>query len=522
MPGPLTGRLAARGPNGAAACAHPLATRTAMDVLRSGGNAVDAAVAAGAVMCVVEPHTSQLGGDAFMLVRSGSDGRIHAINASGPAPGAARADSFRDAIPIRGFRSTTVPGILAGWELAVRLFGTMPFGELLHDAIGYAANGAPVSRHLAAAVEAHRPVIEGFESTKAVLMPHGRAPRVGEILIQPELADSLRLLAIGGPDDFYKRSLAERLSAFMAAKGGDISLDDLWEYVPALLEPLSAEWRGYKVHVQPPVSQAHVMLEALLVTEPLVDPSSGPQDPAWLHACVEAIKLAFADRFAYSGDPSVVEDVTDKLLAPQFVAQRRACIDPERARQHTAGALPDTDTTQLAVADSRGNAITLIQSLFHGFGCGVMVEGTGILLNNRLTGFELDPTHPNALEPGKRPMHTLCTYFATRDGEIALLGGSPGGMRQVQTNLQTCASVLGFGDDPQTAVERPRWAIGDGLELFMEDEFGGAMACLASLGHDVKPQPRLGVGGCAQLIAREGPVYAAGSDPRGDGHAEAF
>jgi len=522
MPGPLTGRLAARGPNGAAACAHPLATRTAMDVLRSGGNAVDAAVAAGAVMCVVEPHTSHLGGDAFMLVRCGADKSVHAINASGPAPRSARADSFKDTIPLRGFRSTTVPGILSGWELAVRLFGTRPFGELLHDAIGYAANGAPVSRHLAEAIEAQRPVIEGFETTRAVLMPEGRPPRVGEVLVQPQLAGTLRLLAVGGPRDFYERGLAEQIASFMARNGGDLTLDDLWEYSPSLLEPLCAKWRGCEVHVQPPVSQAHVMLEALLIVEPFIDTSFGPEDPVWLHACVEAIRLAYADRFAYSGDPWVVENVTNELIAPEFVAQRRECIDLERAHGHAAGALPDTDTTQLAVADSRGNAITLIQSLFHGFGCGVMVEGTGILLNNRLTGFELDPTHPNALEPGKRPMHTLCTYFATRDGEIALLGGSPGGMRQVQTNLQTCAAVLGFGDDPQVAVERPRWAIGDGVELLMEDEFGDAMDRLASLGHEVRPQPSLGVGGCAQLVAREGPVYAAGSDPRGDGHAEAF
>jgi gamma-glutamyltranspeptidase/glutathione hydrolase len=413
---------------------------------------------------------------------------------------------------------------VAGWDLALRTFGSKLRQEVFSPAIAHAEFGFPVGRNLAKAIRAHIPVIEAFPATHAVLMPKGRAPEVGETLVQTDLAHALRALAIGGVDEFYRGGLAEVIAAFIQANGGDLALDDLRAFRPQIGPPLTRPWRGYDLHVQPPVSQAHVMLEAMLIAEPLVDEARGPLSPEWLHGGVEAIKLAYADRHEYAGDPAHAEFDAGQTLSAEHIAHRRAQLDRSEAKVHQAGPLSDTDTTQLAVVDRHGNAVCLIQSVFHNFGCGVMVEGTGIMLNNRMTGFSLDPLHPNCLAPGKRPMHTLTTYLATKEGRLALLGGSPGGMRQVQTNLQTCAAVLGFGLDPQEAVELPRWFIGEELQVTIEDRLPAeTVTRLRELGHDLHLCPPLDAGGCAQVIARDDDgLLAAGSDPRGDGHAQAL
>lgn len=519
----LTGRLAVRGRNGAAACGHPLATRTAMDMLRSGGNAADAAVAAAATMVVVEPHLSHLGGDLFLLHYDGSTGEVTAINSSGPAPQASSVESYAEGgIPVRGYRSTTVPGQVAGWDLALRLFGTRHRQEVLSAAIGYAEFGFAAGRNLAAAIAANTTVLEESRAARRVFMPAGRPLEVGDELIQTDLAAALRAIAIGGAEEFYRGGLAGTIGRFMAAHGGDLSAEDLRAFEPEICPPLSRPWRGYHLHVQPPVSQAHVMLEAMLIVEPLVDDVAGPLSAEWIHACIEATRLAYADRYAHAGDPAATGYSAEAVLSPEHIARRRAKLDPSRAGACPSGSLPDSDTTQLAVVDRQGNAVCLIQSLFHSFGCGVMVDGTGILLNNRLTGFSLDPLSPNCLAPGKRPVHTLTTYLATKGDRLALLGGSPGGLRQVQTNLQVCSAILGFGVDPQTAVELPRWYIGEEHQVTVEDRLSvGVTTHLCELGHRLERCPPLGGGGCAQVIQREDSgMYAAGSDPRGDGHAE--
>jgi gamma-glutamyltranspeptidase / glutathione hydrolase len=493
-----------------------------MDVLRSGGNAVDAALAAGAVMNVCEPHTSHLGGDAFLLIYHGPTGVVHAINASGPAPQTARLESYLDgAIPVRGYRSSTVPGQLAGWGLARRLFGTWSWSDLLSPAIGIAEWGFPVERRLAEAITAHQALLAESPSAARLLLPDGVPLRLGDTLRQPELAHALRAVAVGGPEEFYRGGLGGLLDdAF--AREGDLSARDLHDYAPTRPDPLSADWASRRVYVQPPASQAHVMLEALLIAAPVLAAADGPDDPRWLHAAIEATKLAFADRFAYAGEGC--EAMVGRLLKPSYAAERRAAIDPSRALTPEPGVVGDGDTTQIATADSDGTAVCLIQSLFHAFGCGVMVEGGGFFMNNRLTGFELDPTHPNCLEPGKLPVHTLSTYLTVRDGALEMVGGCPGGMKQVQFNLQILANVLGFGNDPQRAVEYPRWAWEAGLEVSVEEGFGAALlGALGGLGHVVRPVPAGEGGGAAQVILRRPDgLYFAGSDPRADGRAEAF
>ncbi|MGI6352370.1 MAG: gamma-glutamyltransferase family protein [Armatimonadota bacterium] len=519
----LTGRLAARGYEGAVATGHPLATRAGIDMLRAGGNATDAAVAAAATMVVAAPHLSHLGGDLFLLHYDGATGEVTALNASGAAPRRATLDSYPDgSIRLRGFRSTTVPGLVGGWDLALRLFGTRHRQEVLSAAIAHAEFGFPVGRNLAAAIRANADTLSALPPTRDLFLPDGRPVEVGKTLTQTHLAGTLRAIAIGGATEFYRGGLASIIAEFMAASGGDLDAEDLAAFEPAVGPPLSRPWRGYDLHVQPPVSQAHVMLEAMMIAEPLLDECEGPLSPEWLHGGIEAIKLAYADRHAYAGDPRATGYDPQQLLRPERIAARRAELDRSQAKLHDAGPLPASDTTQLAVVDRQGNAVCLIQSLFHNFGCGVMVPGTGILLNNRLTGFTLQPGHPNCLAPGKRPIHTLTTYMATKDGRVALLGGSPGGMNQVQTNLQTCAAILGFGVDPQVATELPRWFIGDGLLVTMEDRLPpGVAERLRELGHDLRLCPPLHAGGCAQIIARDcDGLLAAGSDPRGDGHAD--
>ncbi len=511
------------GTRGAVATAHPLATRAAMDVLRAGGNAIDASLAAGAVMNVCEPHTSHLGGDAFFLIHHGPTRTVHAINASGPCPQAARLEDYpTGVIPLRGHRSSTVPGEVGGWSVARRLFGSWSWSDLLGPAIGYAERGFPVERRLAEAIGGFRPVLEKCPAAARVLLPDGVPPRVGDRLVQPELAETLRALAIGGAEEFYRRGLADLMVEESARHDGPLDARDLHGYSPTRPDPLAAEWAGRRVYVQPPVSQAHVMLEALLIAAPFLERAESPSDLAWLHAAIEAVKLAFADRFAYVGEGT--EAGVARMVEAEFADRRRARIDPTRAQLPEAGVVRDSDTTQIAVTDGDGTAVCLIQSLFHAFGCGVMVEGGGFFLNNRLTGFELDPTHPNCLEPGKLPVHTLSTYLTTRDGAFELVGGCPGGMRQVQFNLQILTGVLALGIDPQRAVEHPRWAWEAGLEVTVEEPFGtSVLDGLASLGHAVKPVPAYSGGGAAQVILRrEDGLYLAGSDPRADGHAEAF
>lgn len=520
-----SGQLAAMGRRGAVATAHPLATRAGMDVLRAGGNAIDAALAAGAVMNVCEPHTSHLGGDAFLLIHEGSSGRAHAINASGPAPLSARREDYREAgIPLRGHRSSTVPCQVAGWDLARKLFGTWHWGDLLQAAIGHAEWGFPVARRLAEATVAHAELLARSPLAARRLLSEGQPLRVGDTLRQPELAHVLRALAIGGSEEFARLGIASLIVEEFARNGGDLGAGDLASCAASRPEPIAVPWGGRTVYVQPPLSQAFVMLEALLLAAPHLAQAPRFDEPAWLHASIEAMKLAFADRFAYVGDEGHAASVIEGLLAPARIARHREAIDPARATRARCGPPPDSDTTQIATADEAGNAVCLIQSLFHAFGCGVMVEGGGFFVNNRLTGFSLEPESPNCLAPGKLPVHTLSTYLAAGPEGWELVGGCPGGMKQVQFNLQILGAILAFGHDPQRAVELPRWAWEDGLALTVERDMGeAAIEALRRLGHEVRPAAPFGGGGTAQVIRRRADgLLLAGSDPRADGHAEAW
>ena len=473
---------------------HPLATATGIRVLLEGGNAFDAAIGAAAVIAVVEPSSNQLGGDVFALCRPAATGIVEAVNASGPAPAAADPAGYDDGIPTHGLRSATLPGAVAAWDLINRRYGQVPLERLLAPAIVYASGGFPVDMALAGAISQSLETLKQIPTTAAVLCPGGRAPRPGESLVQPDLARTLREIAANGAAGFYQGLFAERLLQASEAAGGDWSVEDLTAMPAEVLPPLRTVYRGYEVLEQPLPSQGYLVLADLNIAEGFDVAALRFGTANSLHIMVEAHKLAFADRLAHLGDPAHVDVPVDLLVSKEFAARRRMMLNPARASLSPASTDPSgagQDTTAVSVVDEDGNAITLIQSVFQQFGSAFIVPGTGVLLNNRMNGFSLDPESPNCLAGGKRPIHTLNTYMVQREGALMMLGGSPGGHFQTQANFQVLTNVIDHGMHWQAAMDAPRWyhdADTDTLTLESRFELDVASA-LERRGHGVASAP---------------------------------
>ncbi len=493
---------------------------------------MDAAIAVSAVLCVVEPWASQLGGDAFVVLYDATKRAPLALNGSGAAPRKATPESFPYGIPVRGLASATVPGLVDAWFRLHALYGRLPFTRLLEPAIEYAREGYPISRRKetiwrnASRSRDLRPLLS------ALLQPAG-VPRTGDKVRSPDLARTLQMIAAGGREAFYKGEIAQQIVAYSRKVGGLFEIDDLEAHQSEIREPLRVSYRGYEVHGQPPVSQGIILLEALAILEGVNLKEFSPVDR--VHWMVESIKCAYADRWHYLGDPRTQADVSTSLLAPDFIAQRRVTIQPQRAQEiPQPGTLRDTNTTYFCVADREGNAISFIQSVYHPFGCGVVIEGTGILMNNRMRGFSLKPDSPNRLAPGKRPIHTLNAYLIMRRGELAFVGGTPGGDIQVQTNLQVIHQLIDFERDPQAAIEQPRWAWqpisstdpSAGRLSIEGDEndrtFQSMIEDLRKRGHAVNPTPMGTHPSAVQVIQKFPASYLAGSDPRTEGQAGGY
>jgi gamma-glutamyltranspeptidase/glutathione hydrolase len=413
------------------ATGHTLASAAGVEVLAAGGNAVDAAIAAAAVLGVVQPMMSGLGGDTFMLVYRRREDRLYGLNASGPAPAGATREYFVERghvqMPLRGMLSVSVPGAVAAMETALDRWGSGRFGlqRLLDPAIRYAEEGAPVARRVAHWMREVAPVLGRYPSSAAIFLPGGRAPEEGDILVQRDLARSLRTVAAGGAKAFYRGPLARAMGEYSLAHGGLLSAEDLAGYQAEVYEPLRGSYRHLTVYATAPPSQAFLLLEMLNILEDFPPAPWGSPDA--VHRGVEAKKLAFADRLAYLGDPRFVRNPLDRLLDKTYAATRRREIDPGRAAEAPRGGLAEVpgDTTYLCVADVEGNLVSYITSLSAAFGCGEVVEGTGIMLNNRAgRGFELVAGHPNCIAPGKRTMHTLVAYMAFRGGAVSGLGNT--------------------------------------------------------------------------------------------------
>jgi len=508
---------ARRAPHGMIASVNPLASAAGLRVLRDGGNAMDAAIAAGAVLTVVEPWSGQLGGDAFLLVASADRGTVTAINGSGAAPHQATLDRYLalGRIPESGWLAASVPGIVDAWQVAVERFGTRPLGALLADAITYAEQGFPLTARQAHNNAGMAAIAADFPDTRAVFFPDGRPPAAGFRLRQPDLARTLRTIQTEGAAAFYRGSVARSIVAASDRGGGLFSERDLAEYRTDVLEPIQASYRGWTVLEQPPVSQGLTVLIALKILENL-DPPANPTDR--IHLQVEAHKLALAERLRHIGDPAFSPNATDQLLSAERGKASAQRIDPKHAAALQQEAAGHPDTTYLCVVDEARNVVSYIHSLYAGNG--VVAGDTGILLNNRMGCFSLDPNSPNRLAPGKRPVHTLNSWMLLQNGRPQIVGGTPGSFWQVQTNLQLITNLIDRGMPVQAAIDAPRWTMGgqtswSDSSLSLEARFGEAvMQSLRERGHTVQPIGDWAAGGAAQVIKIEGEMLIGGGDPR--------
>jgi gamma-glutamyltranspeptidase/glutathione hydrolase len=531
-PTTLAGRSTVYAPQAAVATSQPLASTAALAILRDGGNAIDAAVAAAAVLSVTEPHMTGIGGDMFAIVWLAGERKLVALNASG------RAGSLmtRETLQARGFRagsqqgvmSVTVPGALAGWETLLRSHGKRTLAQVLQPAIGYARDGFPLTPIIAAQWADQSDFLKRDPAAAATYLPGGRAPKAGEWFQNPDYARTLQMIADSGIGTFYGGSLGARIVQRLEELGGFITLDDLRKNVPNWVTPISVPFQGYRVWEMPPNNQGIAALEMLRILEPYDLKAMGHNSATYLHHLIEAKKLAYADLDRFVGDADHLAMPAERMLTDEFIAERRSHLDPARARERVdPGPLrTQSETVYLTVADAEGNMVSFINSIYDYFGSGIVVPGTGFALHNRGAGFTLTPGLPNTVAPGKRPFHTLIPAFVTRtvDGreEAYMSFGLMGGGVQAQGHVQFLLNHFVFGMDVQAAIDAPRFRHYNGLRVALESPIGDTVrAALTAMGHVLIEQPPIAFGG-AQAIVRLPKGFAAGSDPRKDGMAVGY
>ncbi len=535
---------------GMVATSQPAATDAGLDVLRRGGNALDAALAANAVLAVTEPHMCGPGGDLFALVWDPATRRLHGVNASGRSPAGRSLSTLREAlggaatIPTRGPHCVTVPGAVDGWSLLHERFGRLAWGALFEPAIALARAGFPVGAVTAQwwqrAVGEVRaaPQIAGLDDEfLACFAPDGVGPAAGSVRRNPALADTFDLLAREGRAGFYEGDFAQRIVDTVARAGGTLSRDDLRPRHADWVRPLSTTYRGVEVCALPPNGQGASVLQMLNILEGFTLP--GPDSVDWWHLFIEAKKLAFTDRARYYADPAFAQAPLALLLDKDYAAARRGLIEPKRARgDYVHGGVPDSDTTYLATADADGMLVSLIQSIFNPFGSALVVPGGGFALQSRGAGFALDPAHPNVYQPGKRPFHTIMPGFALKEGRPWLAFGAVGADMQPQAQVQILANLVDFGCDVASAASLPRLRHAGGPQPNGVHEAGSGVVHvepgmpaqvvdgLRARGHDVVPiDDPIGnfVGGYQGILCDPAAgLYHGGSEPRFDGCAKGF
>ena len=531
-PTTLAGRSTVYAPHAAVATSQPLASTAGLEVLRQGGNAVDAAVAAAAVLAVTEPHMTGIGGDMFAIVWLAKEQKLVALNASG------RAGSLmtRETLQSRGFRpgsqqgimSVTVPGALAGWDKLLRTYGKRTLAQALQPAIGYARDGFPVSPIIAAQWANETKFLQRDSAAAATFLPGGHAPKPGEWFRNPDLARTLQEISEKGIGTFYGGALGQRIVARISALGGFITLDDLKKNAPTWVTPISVPFRGYRVWELPPNNQGIAALEMLRILEPYDLKSMGQNSATYLHYLIEAKKLAYADLDRFVGDADHLDMPAEQLLTDEFITERRSHLNATRAQERVdpGPARTKSETVYLTVADAEGNMVSFINSNYDHFGSGIVVPGTGFVLHNRGAGFTLTPGLPNTVAPGKRPFHTLIPGFVTQtvDGraQAYMSFGLMGGGVQAQGHVQFLLNYFVFGMDLQAAIDAPRFRHYDGLRVALETPITDAVRdSLKAMGHVLIDQPPIAFGG-AQAIVRLPKGYAAASDPRKDGMAVGY
>ena len=516
--------------NGLVATSQPLAAQAGLDILKAGGNAVDAAIAAVATLCVVEPTSTGIGGDAFALIWMANEQKLVGLNASGPAPAALTADLLRqqghEKMPKLGPLTVTVPGSLRGWQLALEQYGSMSLDKLLARPIAYARNGYPVSQYIANAWRKHSHKMSVYPDSKRVWLPRNRAPQPAELFCNLDFAQTLQTLADEGYDAFYKGEIGRQIVDCVQAAGGMLAQEDLVNYQAEWIEPISIDYRGYTFHEIPPNGQGLTALLALNIVSGFDLAAMGYGTADYYHTLIEAMKLAFADAYTFIADPKHASIPINGLLSRSYSQQRQSLISKHYAQPPKHGHPPqDSDTVYLTVADEAGNMVSWIQSLYQNFGSGLTAGTTGIQLQNRAANFTLEEGHPNQVAPGKRPYHTIIPGFITKDGQPFSSFGVMGGFMQPQGHLQVGINMIDFGMDPQTALDAPRFNWQQEMSVMLEATTDLEVHnALLQRGHELTPRDQPMSFGGGQVIVRDpdSGVLIGGSEPRNDGTAVGY
>ena len=529
--------------NGMAATSHPLATQTAISILKAGGNAIDAAIAANAVLGLVEPTGCGIGGDLFAIVWSADDKKLYGLNSSGPAPKNISIDKIKDKgmnkIPPYGALPITVPGAVAGWNALHSKFGILDFKLLFDDAINYAENGFPVSELIAYYLNRSSELFKDYPNFKTIWMPNGKTPNKGEIFKNQLLANDYRLIAKTYGKDFYKGKIAKNIVETVNQQGGYFTLRDLSEFEPEWIDPVSSNYRGYDVWELPPNGQGIAALQILNILENYDIKKLGFNSAEYIHLFTEAKKLAFEDRAKYYADMSFAKVPVSYLISKEYAKSRNNLISSDKVLKSVdSNNLEDGDTIYLTVADKFGNMVSLIQSNYRGMGSGVIPNNSGFMLQDRGEMFNLDPTHRNSLVGGKRPFHTIIPAFITKNGEPFVSFGVMGGAMQPLGHAQIVINLIDFDMNLQEAGDAPRFRhvgssqptgeqMTDGGYIIFESGFDiNEITKIKEIGHKVVNENeenymKGAFGGYQAIMKKNGVLYGA-SESRKDGHASGY
>ena len=523
--------------NGMAATSHPLATQTAISILKNGGNAIDAAIAANAVLGLVEPTGCGIGGDLFAIIWSADEKKLFGLNSSGPAPKNISINKLKqkglEKIPPYGPLPVTVPGAVAGWVSIHKKFGLLEFNKLFNDAINYAENGFPVSELVAYYLERSSKIFATYPNFKDVWMPNGKTPKKGEIFINKNLAENYKEIANTYGKSFYSGKIAEIIVNTVNDHGGFFSMSDLNSFEPEWINPVSTNYRGYDVWELPPNGQGIAALQILNILERFDIESMGFGTSDYIHLFTEAKKVVYEDRAKYYADTNFSDIPVEKLISKEYAYERSKLINLKKSsKSFNSGNLENGDTIYLTVAERFGNMVSLIQSNYRGMGSGVVPDNTGFMLQDRGEMFSLDPNHMNSLMPGKRPFHTIIPAFVTKNDKPFISFGLMGGAMQPQGHAQIIVNLVDFKMNLQEAGDAPRIRhVGssqptgekmlDGGYLSLEKSFDkNEISKLKKMGH--KFQYDLGGFGGYQAIMIKDGVYYGASESRKDGHASGY
>ena len=523
--------------NGMAATSHPLATQTAIDVLKNGGNAIDAAIAANAVLGLVEPTGCGIGGDLFAIVWIEQDKKLYGLNSSGPAAQDMTIENLKamgiDKIPPFGPLPVTVPGAVAGWTALHKRFGKTPFDELFNNAIYYADNGFPITEVVGYYFQLSSERYKDYPNFKDVWMPNGKALKKGDVFVNKDLSNTYKQIAKSYGESFYKGDIAQTISKFIVEQGGFLSVNDLKNYKPEWITPVSSNYRGFDVWELPPNGQGIAALQILNILEQYDVSNMGHNSAEYIHLFTEAKKLAYEDRAKYYADMNFADVPVDELISKEYALERNKIINLRKAAStYDSGIFEDGDTIYMTVADKDGNMVSLIQSNYRGMGSGMVPPNLGFMLQDRGEMFSLDPNHRNSLEGGKRPFHTIIPAFITKDDKPFISFGLMGGGMQPQGHAQIVVNIVDFQMNLQEAGDAPRIRHFGSSEPTGETMINGGFLSLESgiddqvrselmkLGHNLKDE-KGGYGGY-QAIMKINEVYYGASESRKDGHASGY